>query len=225
MNLLRIVNKLFDNTNADSYVSQLRRRRLQLLWRLIEDLPRPVRIIDVGGTSGFWESCGKPPDDDIQVTLVNLDGQATLGPVCEVFVGDARDLREIGDNAYDVAFSNSVIEHVGSIEDQRAMAREIQRVAPRFYVQAPNYWFPVEPHFLFPGFQWFPAWLKIALMTRFALGYFPEPLSKEEARDIAKNTRLLTAGELMSMFPGGLLHRERLLGITKSLVVHSKLPA
>ena len=220
-----IVGRLFDNTNADSYVNRLRRRRLQLLWRLIEDLPRPVRIIDVGGTGGFWESCGKPADVDIEVTVVNLDGESTEGLICEALVGDARDLSEIGDNAYDVAFSNSVIEHVGSIDDQRAMAREMQRVAPRFYLQTPNYWFPIEPHHLFPAFQWFPVWLKVAMITRFALGYYPEPLPEEEARDIAENTRLLKAGELASMFEGACLHRERLLGMTKSLVVHSQLPA
>jgi hypothetical protein len=34
-------------------------------------------------------------------------------------------------------------------------------VADRYFVQAPNWWFPVDPHYLVPGIHWLPAaWQK-----------------------------------------------------------------
>lgn len=70
--------------------------------------------------------------------------------------GDATDLREFGDSSFDVVFSNSVIEHLFTFENQRRMAREVQRVGKAFWVQTPNFWFPMEPHFHVPGWQWMP---------------------------------------------------------------------
>ncbi|HWS70973.1 MAG TPA: class I SAM-dependent methyltransferase, partial [Thermoanaerobaculia bacterium] len=64
--------------------------------------------------------------------------------------------------------SNSVLEHVA---DMPAMAREIRRVGRRWYVQTPNRWFPVEPHFLVPFFQFLPIATRAWLLTRFDLGW------------------------------------------------------
>ena len=47
------------------------------------------------------------------------------------------------DDAFDMAFSNSVIEHV---PDHEAFSRELARVGRSYYVQTPNKWFPIEPH-------------------------------------------------------------------------------
>lgn len=69
--------------------------------------------------------------------------------------GDALDL-PFEDGAFDVVFSNAVIEHVGGREQQRRFASEALRVARRAFITTPNRWFPVEVHTRLPLVHWFP---------------------------------------------------------------------
>ena len=55
--------------------------------------------------------------------------------------------------SYDVVFSNSLLEHVGGHAQRAALAREVRSLAPRHWVQTPYRYFPLEPHWLFPGMQ------------------------------------------------------------------------
>ena len=76
---------------------------------------------------------------------------------------DATNLHEFGDASFDIAFSNSVIEHLSTFENQARMAAEVRRVARAYWVQTPNFWFPIEPHFLVPAWHWLPGWLMAVL--------------------------------------------------------------
>jgi hypothetical protein len=123
---------------------------------------------------------------------------------------------------FDVVFSNSVIEHLGTLNEQRWMADEIRRVGKRYFVQTPNRYFPLEPHFLVPFFQFLPLRMRVQLVRRFDLGWYgmggiPDP---EHAEAVVRSIRLLSAGELLRLFPDGRLYRERLFGLTKSLIVY-----
>ena len=69
-----------------------------------------------------------------------------------------------------MAFSNSVIEHIPP-PLQQDFANEISRVARRYFVQTPNRYFPIEPHYQFPFFQFLPRSLRQALNRRFTLGW------------------------------------------------------
>jgi hypothetical protein len=64
------------------------------------------------------------------------------------------------DASFDVAWSNAVLEHVGSetsrFERQVLFLREIARVARRAFVTTPNRWFPVEIHTHTPFLHWLP---------------------------------------------------------------------
>lgn len=125
-------------------------------------LSRPLRLLDVGGTERFWELIEFPGADAVHVTLLNLTAQATSLPGLSSVVGDARCM-DFGDASFDVVFSNSVIEHVGGYEDQRRMADEVRRVGTHFFVQTPNKHF-IEPHFLFPFFQFLPLAVRAHLL-------------------------------------------------------------
>jgi len=117
-------------------------------------------------------------------------------------------------------FSNSVIEHVGGYEDQKQMAREVQRIGKRYFLQTPNFYFPFEPHFLFPFFQFFPLWLKVFLLRHFSLGWRDKIPDKGEAIKTANSVRLLKKEELKELFPGAVIHDEKFGGLTISFIVY-----
>jgi hypothetical protein len=127
-------------------------------------------------------------------------------------------MNQFADHQFDVVFSNSVIEHLGTIEDQRRMAREVQRVADRHFVQTPNRYFPIEPHFLFPCFQFLPLRVQVWLLMHRRMGYYDRVDSRKSAAATARSIRLLDARELRALFPGSRILRERFFGITKSLM-------
>lgn len=184
--------------------------------RLLEQIEHPVRVLDVGGTPRYWRQL-RPPAGSVEITVLNVSTQPTE-PGIEQLTGDARDMIELGDDEFDVVFSNSVIEHVGAAEDQRAMAAEVRRVGRRYFVQTPNRWFPLEPHFLFPGFQFLPVPVRVRLLQRFDLGHIERRPDRAEAEREVRSIRLLDAAELVALFPGARLYRERVAGATKSLM-------
>ncbi|MFZ1655049.1 MAG: methyltransferase domain-containing protein [Candidatus Moraniibacteriota bacterium] len=55
-----------------------------------------------------------------------------------------------GDDAFDIAYSNAVIEHVGDRAKQLTFLRELSRVGKRGYLTTPNRYFPVEVHTRIP---------------------------------------------------------------------------
>ncbi|MDH3214012.1 MAG: class I SAM-dependent methyltransferase [Myxococcales bacterium] len=205
-------------TARDRMSGALRRQRVALLESLLEPLPRPLRILDVGGTQAFWNRAGFAGARDLEIVLLNRERVAVSGPPFSSVVGDGCRMPEFADGAFDVAFSNSVIEHAGDREEQRRMAGEIRRVGRRYFVQTPNRHFPVEPHFVFPLFQFLPLALRVLLLRRFSLGWVPRMPDAAEARAFVRSIRLLTGRELAGLFPGATLHRERVCGLTKSFV-------
>jgi SAM-dependent methyltransferase len=128
---------------------------------------------------------------------------------------DARAL-PFRDREFDVAFSNSVIEHVPP-EDQQRFADEVRRVSARYFVQTPNKWFPIEPHYQLPLFQFLPRRVRKWLNGRFALGWQP--------RGHWEEITLLSARDLSRLFPDARIVRERMLGLTKSVIAVRGTPA
>ncbi|PKP37587.1 MAG: methyltransferase type 11 [Bacteroidetes bacterium HGW-Bacteroidetes-15] len=213
------LNRLANNEKEGSLADRLRKKRFDLFRSLISDLPRPIRIVDVGGTVNYWQKMGLLLSEEVEITLVNLHQSKVAFPNIKSHKGDARNLSEFEDNSFDIAFSNSVIEHVGNYQDQTLMVKEMQRLAPRLYLQTPNYYFPLEPHFLFPFFQFLPLRIKVWLIMNFQLGWYPRLKKREDAVSIAKSITLLKFKEIRDLFPNAKIFRERFVGLTKSFVV------
>jgi hypothetical protein len=135
--------------------------------------------------------------------------------------GDGRAL-PFRDGAFDVVFSNSVIEHVGDADSQRRFAREVARVGRAYWVQTPNRWFPVEQHLLTPLVHWLPKPWQRRIVTRFTVwNVLVRPSPDRRSFYLAHyldEVRLLGAGEFAELFPGARVIRERVCGWTKSLV-------
>jgi SAM-dependent methyltransferase len=212
--------KFADNRRPGSLANKFRQRRMELFLDLVRMLPAPVRVLDVGGTEGYWQQMGLLGRPGLQVVLLNLHRESAEAPNVSAAVGDARDLSEFPDGSFDVVFSNSVIEHLGSPEDQARMASEVRRVGRRYFVQTPNRYFPLEPHFMFPGFQFLPERVRVGLVRRFALGYHERMRDPERARAAVAEIRLLSPREMRALFPEAELYRERVLGLTKSVIAY-----
>lgn len=173
------------------------------------------RILDVGGLGRTWIGEGFP-----SLTILNIavphDGTEGIP-----FVRADGKQSPFGDKAFDVVYSNSVIEHVGDWPEQKKLAAEIRRSSRYYFVQTPNRWFPIEPHCLAPLIQfvpspirsWVGAWLTPA-------GWLAS--SHQEFQKMMDSVRLLTEDEMHELFPEATIVREKFLGLTKSFIaVHT----
>jgi Methyltransferase domain len=215
---------LANGSDAGSFSNRMRSRRFELFESLVEPMPRPLRILDIGGTNEFWEQRGWADRDDVEIVTANLEAEEQLHENIHPVVADATDLSRYDDASFDITFSNSVIEHLFTYDAQAAMAREVQRVGKAYWVQTPNYWFPVEPHFLVPGWQWLPEQARIAMIRRRRLGWRGPCPEIEDARRAVGEIRLMTGKELATLFPKATLRPERFNGLTKSWIVTGGFP-
>ena len=177
-----------------------------------------TRVLDIGGTPECWELLAERP----RVTLLNTPRAAEeVGRAAAWVAGDGRAL-PFRDGAFDVVFSNSVIEHVGDGESQRRFAREVARVGRGYWVQTPNRWFPVEQHLITPLVHWLPRRWQRAIVPRCNLWSLLVRVTPDRRRfyieHYLSDVRLLSAGEVSELFPGASVIRERVLGWTKSLI-------
>lgn len=216
------------HTDSTSLSAKLRLRRMQYLDEAIQRLDRDnLALIDLGGTASFWEMnlqhlqrARMLSRIDIYNLEVDTERRERIGHV-EVALrpGNATQLTAVRDRQYDVAFSNSVIEHVGNLREQKCLAQEIQRVAAEYVLQTPNRFFPLEPHFYVPFFPFIPLSIRTWMHRRFTLGWFPPEADELQARIDCDEIRLLTRRELHLLFPEAEVHAERLAGMVKSFII------
>jgi len=64
----------------------------------------------------------------------------------------------------DILFSNAVLEHIGDMKRQKKFADEIMRVAKKWFVATPNFWFPIETHWKLPFIHFLPKKLQKEIM-------------------------------------------------------------
>lgn len=204
-------------SGADTWADRLlwrlarhfRRRRFSGFERFLSGIET---IIDFGGTPEIWLSVGRQ-----NVVLLNIDEQQ-VPQGFQTMKGDARKT-PFADTSFDLAFSNSTIEHVGTWEDQQAFARELRRVGKRVYCQTPARSFFFEPHYFTPFVVWFRFLLKrywfVRYFTYYGLRWKP---SREQVQDFQSHLRLLSYAEMQQVFPDCAIRRERFLGMTKAYI-------
>jgi hypothetical protein len=208
-----------DHRDPKSLASRMRRKRTGLLIELLSPFGEPVRILDVGGLAMFWrDNCPQLPKR-CNITMLNVTETATEGlPNIESVVGDARRMTMFADDSFDIVFSNSVIEHVGTLYDQMAMAKEVERVGKAYFVQTPNRYFPLEPHFLFPFWTFMPTFLRSRLLQHFNLGWIQREPNLLQSRARIEQMRLLNFTEMKGLFPNAKIVGERIGPLIKSLI-------
>lgn len=208
--------------NAQSAAFRFRRNRFAHVRPLIEAaIARKgyCRIADIGGTAYYWDIARDfLADAPVEIDLYNLEAAPTDHPKIRSFKGDATRLDHIVDGAYDVVHANSVIEHVGNWDAMARMAGHVRRIAPAYYVQTPNFWFPYEPHFRAPFFHWLPEPVRARLLMRFNLGFGGRRSSFDAAMRGVQSAVLLDRRQMTALFPDAEIRRERVAGMTKSLM-------
>lgn len=217
---MRFFQQLCDPQRKGSLSANARDVRNRFFNRLLSSLSRPLTILDIGGTEAYWAAVGLYDPRDIHIYLLNLQRQATSRPGFTAIEGDARDLNRFRNCEFDVVFSNSMIEHVASITEQKKIADGMRRVGHRYFVQTPNVYFPIEPHFLFPCFQFLPIQIRIWIATRIRCGWIDCRNDPVGARRHISSIRLLSERELKVLFPEATIYRERFCGLTKSLTAY-----
>lgn len=208
-----LLSRIADARNPGSLAARFRRARFESFRQLLAVSERDT-ILDIGGAPEVWLGTGL----EARVTLLNRAFRERPGPFSYI-TGDAREMHQIADGAFDVAFSNSVIEHVGSFADQQRAAAEIRRVAHRYWVQTPNRDFVLEPHFLFPWFERLPPAFKRVVAVRWPYSFFRRQgvLPVDILREL-ESLRLLDRDELAQLFVDGSIREETALGMVKSLI-------
>jgi hypothetical protein len=148
---------------ASRWRSKRFRRFLLPMLKEVRAARGRLRILDVGGTSQYWRPYqAELRTLDAAITLLNLQQLDDIRN--ENFRhGSATDV-PFPDGAFDLVHSNSVIEHVGPWLQMLKAAAEIRRLANAYYVQTPNFWFPVEPHFRAPLLHFLPEQLRARLV-------------------------------------------------------------
>lgn len=187
-------------------------RNLELLRRFPSIAS--MTVLDLGGTRSWWEQL---PFSPRHVTVVNLDTETASDSRVTSIEADAcsSDLRDLG--VFDLVFSNSLLEHVGGYSRRRDLAANILSMAPNHWVQTPYRYFPLEPHWVFPGHQFLPLATRARLSEKWHWGHMQSG-TFEEALEDCLSTELVSKTELRHLFPGSAIWHERIVGLTKSLV-------
>jgi len=201
-----------------------RRKRFALFVNLASNgvLPFPrIRILDVGGTWEYWSQFDRSQFSNVEIVLLNVFAQPSVPPPFTALVGDGRELSRFQDSEFDIVYSNSVLSLVGTFADQNLMAREIRRVGKTYFVQTPNRLFVLDWRTLVPFFHLLPVNVQAWCFQRVKVGLYPRVNDRAEALRIANRVRDLTSSELKALFPGATIVRERVMGLTKSFLIHS----
>lgn len=163
--------------------------------------PRPDwRVLDVGvsGASPSWRSLAADenflawrypyPDRVVGVGVQGLAADARWPRNRPFVCGDGCAL-PFADGAFDLVFSNAVLEHVGSRARQRQFVAECLRVARRgIYLTTPDRAFPLETHTLWPLAHWLPNAVHRALWRRAGQAFWADEgtLNLLRARDLRR---------------------------------------
>ena len=100
------------------------------------------------------------------------------------------------DKEFDIIFSNAVIEHVGSFQQQLLFLKEIGRVGYQFFFTTPAREFPIEMHTNYPFIHWFSKkkfnMIVSLLGKEWASGDYMNLLKKKNIENLLRSANIIT---------------------------------
>ena len=197
------------------------------------DLQPTTRVLDLGGSNGVHlNSClagteVSPKNVYIaDLGAAEVESAAVRFGYTPVVVSGSGPL-PFPDKFFDLVFCSSVLEHVTLPEEaawletsgarfgrlargrQRQFASEISRIGAGYFVQVPYRWFPVETHTWLPFVGYLPRFIQCPV-----IGISNRVWIKATVPDFY----LPTAGDMAGYFPDAQILREKVWGLTKSLI-------
>ena len=206
--------------NKKSLGNRFRSKRFQFFLEKIEKFEKPLTILDVGGKVNFWENRGLAGNPNYKITIVNVEKEKSKYDNIKCKVGDATNLKEYKTKSFEIVHSNSVIEHLYNYENQKKMANEVTRIGKKHIIQTPNKYFFIEPHYLFPFFQFLPNSIKYLILTKTKLSRLKK-WKKNFAKQYINEIRLLNLKEMKNLFPESNVYYENFLGMNKSFTMYN----
>jgi hypothetical protein len=208
----RTIAKLIDPDRAGSFTHRFRQARSEEFKRRFPDLA-DMRVLDLGGYAVSWTVLGVRPRS---LTVVNLDrDKGPYEPWMDIVQADAC---TGGFGKYDLVFSNSLMEHLGGHARRQQFANVVQESAPSWWIQTPYRYFPIEPHWIFPCFQFLPFRMRVMVCQHWNTLNMPACKDADRAADIVASIELISATEMRTYFPTSEIWFERVASIPKSLV-------
>lgn len=204
-------------TDVESVRSLSGRARTRRWAYLTERFPSfaEMRVLDLGGTPESWRFAPIRPN---AVTTVNLLPLESWTSDIVAVQADACNLpKSITEDRFDLVFSNSLLEHVGGHVQRQRLADHIHGLADRHWIQTPYRYFPIEPHWLFPGIQWLPYEARTQISLHWNLGHV-RTYSRDEAQAQVDEIDLIGISQMRRYFPTSTIWFERFAGLVKSLV-------
>ena len=216
-----IIKNIFKSSEEkDSLGNWFRNKRFKFFFDKINLMDKPISILDLGGRVKFWENRSLSGNHNFLITIINLESEKSVYPNIETKVGNILELKSFKKNSFDIVFSNSVIEHLYNFQNQKKIASEILRIGKKHIIQTPNKYFFVEPHYIFPFFQYLPSKIQYKILTKTKLSRLRK-WDKKFARQYLKEIRLLTLNELKEIFPGSKIYQEKFFGMSKSFTAYN----
>lgn len=214
---------LASSDNPNSLGNKFRKHRFQYFENLLQtnfEGKFPVKILDIGGMVHFWKDQDLLKSGKVEIIMLNLSAEEVQIKGLSSMAGDATDLSQFADGSFDLVFSNSVIEHLYTWENQQKMAREAMRVGKKYFIQTPNRHFFLEAHYALPFAQYLPKKLTYFLLTKTKLSRGSK-WDQKDAQQYLDEIRLLTLEEMKSLFPGAKIYKEKFFGMDKSFTAHN----
>jgi SAM-dependent methyltransferase len=212
-------------------IIKTQRKKRGDIFKKYFEIKEDTKILDFGGGDGSYIGSILNNKYFHNITVVDIN-KRKLG-IARKKGFNTKLLKEngkipFGDDYFDIAFCNSVIEHTTipkreiwsykkneefrkrSLKHQKEIADEIKRVSKGYFLQTPNKNFPIESHTYLPLIQFLPRKAIIILI---------KILNRVWVKKTSPDWNLLTFRDVGALFPDAFLYKEKIVGLTKSFII------